>query len=133
MKVREAIEIMQADGWYLVATRGQPPAIQAPCEAWPCDDCRKAFRRLGTRHIGEHIEAGRLKRKTLMRYAVVIEKAGLNYSAYVPDLPGCVATGSTPEEAEREIREAIRFHLEGLEEDGTEPPKPEATLTYVEA
>ena len=68
-----------------------------------------------------------------MRYAVVIEKAGANYSAYVPDLPGCVATGSTPEEAEREIREAIRFHLEGLEEDGIEPPKPEATLAYVEA
>jgi predicted RNase H-like HicB family nuclease len=49
-----------------------------------------------------------------MRYAVVIEKAGANYSAYVPDLPGCVATGETREEAEREIREAVRFHLEGL-------------------
>ena len=49
-----------------------------------------------------------------MRYAVVIEKAEGNYSAYVPDLPGCIATGATPEEAEREIREAIRFHLDGL-------------------
>jgi predicted RNase H-like HicB family nuclease len=53
-----------------------------------------------------------------MRYAVAIEKAGANYSAYVPDLPGCVATGETREEAEREIREAVRFHLEGLREDG---------------
>ncbi len=68
-----------------------------------------------------------------MRYAVVIEKAGRNYSAYVPDLPGCVATGDTSEDAEREIREAIKFHLEGLEEDGIEPPKPEAKLAYVEA
>ncbi len=68
-----------------------------------------------------------------MRYAVVIEKAEANYSAYAPDLPGCVATGDTPEEAEREIREAIRFHLEGLEEDGIEAPKPEAKLAYVEA
>ena len=49
-----------------------------------------------------------------MRYAVVIEKAEGNYSAYVPDLPGCVATGDTPEEAEKEIRDAIRFHLDGL-------------------
>jgi predicted RNase H-like HicB family nuclease len=50
----------------------------------------------------------------VMRYAVVIEMAGANYSAYVPDLPGCVATGDTREEAERELREAVRFHLEGF-------------------
>lgn len=53
-----------------------------------------------------------------MRYAVVIEQAESNYSAYVPDLPGCVATGRTIEEAETQIREAIAFHLEGLREDG---------------
>jgi predicted RNase H-like HicB family nuclease len=52
-----------------------------------------------------------------MRYAVVIERAGDNYSAYVPDLPGCVSTGRTVEETEVEIREAIEFHLEGLRED----------------
>jgi len=60
-----------------------------------------------------------------MRYAVVIEKALGNDSAYVPDLPGCVATGATVAEVEAEIREAIEFHLEGLREDGlqggTEP------------
>ena len=66
-----------------------------------------------------------------MRYAVVIEKADGNYSAYVPDLPGCVATRSTREEVENEIREAIRFHLDGLKADGL--PAPQATLTYVEA
>jgi len=54
-----------------------------------------------------------------MRYAIVIENAGPNFSAYVPDLPGCVATGATVEEAEREIREAIEFHLDGLREDGS--------------
>ncbi len=68
-----------------------------------------------------------------MRYAVVIEKAGRNYSAYVPDLPGCVATGNTPQDAEREIRDAIRFHLEGLAEDGIDAPPPEATLAYVDS
>ena len=68
-----------------------------------------------------------------MRYAVVIEKADGNYSAYVPDLPGCVATGNTPKEAEKEIREAIRFHLDGLREDGLPTPKPSTTLAYVDA
>ena len=52
-----------------------------------------------------------------MRYAIVIEKAENNYSAYVPDLPGCVATGATVEETEAQIREAIEFHLEGMRED----------------
>jgi len=58
-----------------------------------------------------------------MRYAIVIENAGPNYSAYVPDLPGCIATGATIEEVEREIREAIEFHLEGLREDGSPVPR----------
>jgi predicted RNase H-like HicB family nuclease len=57
-----------------------------------------------------------------MRYAIVIEKAEGNYSAYVPDLPGCVATGMSVEEVETQIREAIEFHLEGLREDGTPIP-----------
>ena len=60
-----------------------------------------------------------------MRYAIVIEKAAGNYSAYVPDLPGCVATGVTLEEVEQQIKEAISFHLEGLREEGL--PIPEAT------
>jgi predicted RNase H-like HicB family nuclease len=68
-----------------------------------------------------------------MRYAVVIEKAAGNYSAYVPDLPGCVATGDTPEEANRNILAAIRFHLEGLHEDGLPAPSPSAICEYVEA
>jgi predicted RNase H-like HicB family nuclease len=68
-----------------------------------------------------------------MRYAVVIEKAVKNYSAYVPDLPGCVATGVTLEEVEREIKEAIRFHLDGMRQDGAPIPKPSAVCEYVEA
>jgi predicted RNase H-like HicB family nuclease len=68
-----------------------------------------------------------------MRYAIVIEKAGENYSAYAPDLPGCVATGDTPLEAEGNMREAIRFHIDGLIEDGLPIPPAESTLAYVEA
>ena len=67
-----------------------------------------------------------------MRYLIVIEKADGNYSAYVPDLPGCVATGSTREEVEREIHEAIRFHLEGLQEDGLPAPEPTSVSEYLE-
>ena len=68
-----------------------------------------------------------------MRYAIVIETAGANYSAYVPDLPGCVATGATVPEAESEIRDAIRFHVEGLREDGLSVPAPTSLAEYVEA
>jgi predicted RNase H-like HicB family nuclease len=67
-----------------------------------------------------------------MRYAVVIEKAGANYSAYVPDLPGCVATGSTVAETEASIREAIKLHLSGMREDGTPIPPPSSKVEYVE-
>jgi predicted RNase H-like HicB family nuclease len=67
-----------------------------------------------------------------MRYAVVIEKADGNYSAYVPDLPGCVATGATVGDVEAEIREAIRFHLDGLKADGLAVPEPTSIAEYVE-
>ena len=63
-----------------------------------------------------------------MRYAVVIEKSEHNFSAYVPDLPGCVAAGATLEEVEREIRDAIAFHLEGMREDGLPIPVPTSTV-----
>jgi predicted RNase H-like HicB family nuclease len=68
-----------------------------------------------------------------MRYAVVIEKAEGNYSAYVPDLPGCVATGETVAAVEAEIREAIRFHIDGLREDGIDIPAPSSIAEYIEA
>jgi predicted RNase H-like HicB family nuclease len=68
----------------------------------------------------------------IMRYAVVIEKSESNFSAYVPDLPGCIATGATVAEAEAEIREAIAFHLEGMREDGISPPYPQSEVEYVE-
>ena len=67
-----------------------------------------------------------------MRYAVVIEKAASNFAAYVPDLPGCVATGATVEETRREIQEAITFHIEGLRADGLPIPEPSSQVQYVE-
>ncbi len=67
-----------------------------------------------------------------MRYAIVIERARHNFSAYVPDLPGCVATGATLEETEKAIREAVEFHIEGLREDGTPIPPPTSRVDYIE-
>lgn len=66
-----------------------------------------------------------------MRYAIVIEKAKDNYSAYSPDLPGCVATGTTIEETETELLAAIQFHLDGLREDGVAPPRANSVVEYM--
>ena len=68
-----------------------------------------------------------------MRYAVVIERAEGNYSAYVPDLPGCVATGETVATVEQEIRDAIRFHIDGLKADGLPVPAPSSIAEYIDA
>ena len=65
------------------------------------------------------------------RYGVVIEKAERNCAAYVPDLPGCVATGETLEQTQRAIRKAIRFHLAGLQAEGMVIPEPVTVVEYV--
>ncbi len=67
-----------------------------------------------------------------MRYAIVVEKAESNFSAYVPDLPGCVATGVTLEEVEAQMREAIEFHLEGMREEGLPIPEPSSVVEYLD-
>lgn len=68
-----------------------------------------------------------------MRYAIVIEKTSTGYSAFVPDLPGCIATGADVKEVETEMRGAIRFHIEGLKDDGLPVPLPTSIAEYVEA
>src|SRR5689334_8100572 len=96
------------------------------------DDRRKALRRPCAGHSEQYLETGRPEGAALMRYAVVIEKAEGNYSAYVPDLPGCVATGDTVAKVEQEIRSAIRFHIEGLREDGLPVPEPTSSVEYID-
>lgn len=68
----------------------------------------------------------------MKKYAVVIERGERNLSAYVPDLPGCITTGRSLEEIEKNIREAIELHLEGMAEDGEAVPEPSTTVQYVE-
>ena len=67
-----------------------------------------------------------------MKYLIVIEKSDTGYSAYSPDLPGCVSTGITPEETEQKMQEAIKFHIDGLKEEGYDIPKPTSRSSYVE-
>lgn len=66
------------------------------------------------------------------RYLIIIEETSSGYSAYSPDVPGCVATGRTRPEVENEMHDAIEFHLEGLREEGLPIPKPSSTAEYVE-
>ena len=66
-----------------------------------------------------------------MQYTIVIEQTPRNFSAYVPDLPGCIATGATREEVVHRIREAIEFHIEGMREQGEPVPEPQSTATVV--
>ena len=66
------------------------------------------------------------------RFAIVIEKGPHNHGAYVPDLPGCIATGPSVKETERLLREAMSFHLQGMKEDGLAVPEPSSVVEYVE-
>ena len=68
-----------------------------------------------------------------MRYAIVIEKTATGFSAFVPDLPGCIATGATRSEVEGEIKGAIRFHIDGMRKDGLIIPQPTSIAEYVDA
>ena len=68
----------------------------------------------------------------MKKYLIVIEETDTGYSAYSPDLPGCISTGETQQEVEQNMREAITFHLDGLREDGAPAPEPHTYSTYVE-
>ena len=68
----------------------------------------------------------------MSRYLIIVEPTDTGFSAYSPDVPGCVATGPTREDVEREMRDAISFHLDGLREDGQPVPRPSASAAYVD-
>ena len=97
MKVRDVIKRLQDDGWYLDRTKSTLKSI------W---------------------RQSQIQEDIIMSYAVVIEKGDISYGAYVPDLPGCVAVGETLEEVESLIKEAIEFHLEGMQQKGLPIPEP---------
>lgn len=67
-----------------------------------------------------------------MKYLVIIEETKTGYSAFSPDLPGCIATGSAKEEVEKNMKDAIAFHIEGMDQEGLEVPQPHSFSTYLE-
>ena len=133
MKVREVIRLLEEKGWYLAATRGSHRQFKHRRKPNRVTVAGKMSDNLAPGTLNRHSETGWTDGEAVMRFAVVIEKAGNNYSAYVPDLPGCVATAPTVEAVESEIREAIRFHIEGLEQDGQPVPEPTSLAEYVDA
>lgn len=126
----EILRLLHDDGWRLAATRGSHRQYKHPAKPGRVTVAGKR-NEFGACHAQQYPETGR-PLETAMRYAVVIEKAGSNFCAYVPDLPGCVATGASLEDAEREIRDAIVFHLAGLREDRIAAPIPTSHVKYVE-
>ena len=133
MKVSEILRLLADDGWDLVATRGSHRQFKHPVKPGRVTVPGKPSDELAPGTLNSiRKQAGFKKWGAPMRYAIVIEDAGPNYSAYVPDLPGCVATGVTIEDVEREIREAIEFHIEGLREDGSPVPPPSSSVRYVD-
>jgi len=122
VKVREAIRIVEADGWYHIGTKGDHRQYKPPMKPGkvtipgaPRDELPP-----GTWNSIQRQPDSRKERA--MHYLVVVEKAEHNYAAYVPDLPGCVSTGTTIEQTLENVREAITFHLEGMARDGESLP-----------
>lgn len=68
----------------------------------------------------------------MKRYLVIVERTDTGYSAYLPDLPGCISTGRTRQEVEANMREAIEFHIEGLRLEGYPVPEPSSESTYID-
>jgi predicted RNA binding protein YcfA (HicA-like mRNA interferase family)/predicted RNase H-like HicB family nuclease len=132
MKVRDVIRWLEGEGWFLVATRGSHRQYKHPVRPGRVTVAGKPSDDLALGTLNSILKAVRSEGSALMRYAVVIEKADGNYSAYVPDLPGCVATGDTVAAVESEIREAIRFHVDGLQADGIVVPQPTSIAEYIE-
>ena len=121
--------MLEQDGWVLVRTRGSHRQYKHPVKlglelslesramTWPQD-------------AEQHLEANRFE--VMKKYLIVIEPTKTGFSAYSPDLPGCVSTGRTREEVEQNMREAISFHLDGLREEGQAVPEPHTYSAYVE-
>lgn len=130
------MKLLEGEGWYLVSTRGshrqfkhptKPGRVTIPGNPTTCIPRRtRAF--LGKQDCGDD----RLRRTGRSVPDPHRGWAPSNYSAWSPDLPGCVATGATVEETEREMRAAIAFHVEGLAEDGAPVPEPSGPGVYVE-
>jgi predicted RNase H-like HicB family nuclease len=121
LNVKDAIRIIERDGWVQVRQKRKPPAVSSCVEARHGDRRRSSGWHAASEDVGYNQKAGRSQ----MKYAVIYETGpGGGYSAYVPDLPGCVACADTLEQTRPLIEEAIEFHIEGKRLHGETIPPP---------
>ena len=129
MKIRDVVKMLEDDGWSVVRQRGSHRQFKHATKPGlvtvagkPGDDVASGTLNSILKQVW--IEA--------MKYLIVIEQTATGFSAYSPDLPGCIATGSTRDEVEREMKGAIAFHLDGLKAEGMAIPQPSSSSSYVE-
>jgi predicted RNase H-like HicB family nuclease/predicted RNA binding protein YcfA (HicA-like mRNA interferase family) len=122
--------MLEQDGWSLARTRGSHRQYKHPAKLGVVTVTGKPGDELAPGTLNNVSEAGGTE--TMKKYLIVIEPTQTGFSAYLPDLPGCVSTGYTREEVESNMREAIAFHLDGLREEGQTVPEPQTYSAYVE-
>lgn len=137
MKIRKLIKLIEADGWYLVTMRGSHRQYKHPTKPGRVTIAGHPNHNLAPGTLGSILKQAQIKIKInnkinkMYRFLIIIEKAGKNYSAYSPDLPGCVATGETREEVEQNMYDAVEMHVEGLVDDNMKVPEPRAVAEYL--
>jgi predicted RNA binding protein YcfA (HicA-like mRNA interferase family)/predicted RNase H-like HicB family nuclease len=129
MKIRAMIKLIEDDGWYLDRTRGSHRQYRHNHKKGVVTIAGKPSDDLAPGTQNKYSEASRIE---MSRYLIVIEETGTGYSAYSPDLPGCIATGRTRDSVEREMHDAIEFHLNGLRRAGEPIPSPRSEAAYCE-
>ena len=136
MKFRDLLRLLRKDGWYLAPTRGSHHQFRQPVKPGLVTVAGSGNDDVCATYIEEDTHAGPRRALTggrlMSRYLVIIEESATGYSAFLPDLPGCIATGFTREEVEKTMREGVAFHLEGLRESGEPVPPPRSSATYVD-
>jgi len=132
-KVRDAIRLVERDGWLLDRIVGSHRQYRHPVKPGTVTIPGQPGKDLPPRYVEQHSQAGRFEvRKGTVKYVVVYEQTPNNWAAYVPDLPGCVAVGDSREETERLIREAVALHIESLVAHGDPVPAPGAWTGIVD-
>jgi predicted RNase H-like HicB family nuclease/predicted RNA binding protein YcfA (HicA-like mRNA interferase family) len=134
LKVRDLIRLVEEDGCYLHSTRGCHRQYKHPVKTGRVTIPGKPGDDVTPPTFASALKQANIRKPSSpMQYAVVIEKVpDSNYSAYVPDLPGCISTGDTLEEAKVNIHAAIEFHLDGMRQDGDPIPEPTTQVAYAE-
>ena len=131
MKVREVIRLLEQHRMGGDAIEGQPSALQTSHQAFVITVPGNAGKELAPGTLNAILQKGRTE-MSARRYPVVIEQTGTGYSAYSPDVSGCVAVGDTAEETRSNFQEALAAHLEAMREVGEQIPEPHTSVDYVE-